>query len=86
MELGAEDSVLEYSRVTRMADFGNSVFKVFRQLQDEFGFVAACGGQDFASLVRPLSDDIVLYLFVHDDRAGDSRLPFRCGYAPRQPR
>jgi hypothetical protein len=57
-----------------MASFAKNVFGLFVTLRKEFNFVPAhlASGRDIARLVKKLTDNLYLYIFVDDDRDADS--------------
>jgi hypothetical protein len=67
-----------------MSTFAERVFATFKELRETHAFVTAqaFSGKDFASLFKKLSDDIYLYIFVHDGRSGNADLSISMWIAP----
>jgi hypothetical protein len=70
--------------VVDMSDFVNNIFSVFSHLIDKHGFIPAkaVSGDHFVSLVKKYTDNVFIYLFVRDERAGSGEMSVQLWIAP----
>jgi hypothetical protein len=67
-----------------MASFADKVFQAFHDLETNHRFVPVRAGASkrFAALVRQETEDVYVYVFVHDGRSGDVNLDVDLWVAP----
>lgn len=67
-----------------MPSFADGIFESFSQLRARHAFVPsrASSNERFASLLRKETDDICVYVLVHDDRSGGANMDVDVWVAP----